>query len=99
MFVNTKTLRGWLLAIISCGVLGGNLSATTVSTSYGVSYQVNVNAAGQNITGDAANEPSMCIDPNHPDRMAVGWRQFDTVTSSFRQSGVGREPIPPSTST
>ena len=89
MFVNTKTLGGWLLAIVSCGMLGGSLSATTVSTSYGISYQVNVNAAGQNIAGDAANEPSMCIDPTHPDRMAVGWRQFDTVTGSFRQSGVG----------
>src|SRR5207245_5727049 len=54
----------------------------------GTSYQVNVNAAGQNIGGDAANEPSMCIDPTNPNRMAVGWRQFDTTNSSFRQSGV-----------
>ena len=52
------------------------------------SYQVNVNAAGQNIPGDAANEPSICIDPTNPNRMAVGWRQFDTTNSNFRQSGV-----------
>ena len=47
------------------------------------SYQVNVNAAGQNIAGDAANEPSMCIDPTNLNRMAVGWRQFDTTNSSL----------------
>jgi len=62
--------------------------ATTVSTPYGTSYQVNVNREGQNIPGDAANEPSMCIDPTNPNRMAVGWRQFDTTNSIFRQSGV-----------
>src|SRR6266850_1961729 len=63
--------------------------ATTVSTPFGKSYQVNVNGAGQNIGSDAANEPSLCIDPTNPNRMAVGWRQFDTTNSSFRQSGVG----------
>jgi len=52
------------------------------------SYQVNVDSAGQNIPGDAANEPSLCIDPNNPHRLAVGWRQFDTTNSNFRQSGV-----------
>ena len=72
-----------LKAAITPGVL-----ATTVSTPYGTSYQVNVNAAGQNIPGDAANEPSFCIDPTNPNRMAVGWRQFDTTNSNFRQSGV-----------
>ena len=60
-----------------------------VSTPFGTSYQVNVNAAGQNIVGDAANEPSMCMDPNNPRRLAIGWRQFGTVTSSFRQAGWG----------
>jgi hypothetical protein len=29
-----------------------------------ISYQVNVDANGQNIVGDAANEPSICVDPN-----------------------------------
>jgi len=32
------------------------LCATTVSTPFGRSVQVNVNAAGENIAGDAANE-------------------------------------------
>lgn len=53
------------------------------------SYQVNVNASGQNITGDAANEPSICVDPTNPNKMAIGWRQFDSVSSNFRQSGYG----------
>jgi hypothetical protein len=51
------------------------------------SYQVNVNASGNNIMGDAANEPSICIDPNNSNRMSVGWRQFDTVASNFREAG------------
>jgi hypothetical protein len=59
----------------------------TFSTPYGISRQVNVDATGQNIGGDAANEPSICIDPTDPNQMAVGWRQFDTVTSNFRQAG------------
>lgn len=49
--------------------------------------QVNVNASGQNILNDAANEPSITLDPNNPSRMAIGWRQFDSVTSNFRQAG------------
>src|SRR6266700_6984975 len=76
------------LAAVCAFSLGFSCLATTVSTPFGKSYQVNVNAAGQNIGGDAANEPSMCIDPTNPNRMAVGWRQFDTTNSSFRQSGV-----------
>jgi hypothetical protein len=50
--------------------------------------QVNVNAMGNDILGDAANEPSIAVDPNNPNRIAIGWRQFDTITSNFRQAGV-----------
>jgi hypothetical protein len=46
-----------------------------VSTSYGISRQVNVNALGQNIAGDAANESSICVDPTNPFHIAIGWRQ------------------------
>jgi hypothetical protein len=59
-----------------------------ISAPFGTSFQVNVNASGQNIVGDAANEPSMCLDPNNPNRIAIGWRQFDNTNSNFRQSGV-----------
>jgi len=51
--------------------------------------QVNVDANGQNILHDAANEPSLAIDPVHPNRMTIGWRQFDNVSSDFRQAGWG----------
>lgn len=50
--------------------------------------QVNVDAAGRNITKDAANEPSLVMDPINPNRMAIGWRQFDTTASNFRQAGI-----------
>jgi hypothetical protein len=51
------------------------------------SYQVNVNSSGQNIVGDAANEPSICVDPTNPLKMSIGWRQFNNVSSNFRQAG------------
>jgi hypothetical protein len=53
------------------------------------SAQVNVDQNGQNILGDAANEPSIAIDPTDPENMVIGWRQFDNVYSSFRQAGYG----------
>jgi hypothetical protein len=49
--------------------------------------QVNVAGVGINILGDAANEPSIAVDPRNPNHMAIGWRQFDTVTSNFREAG------------
>ncbi len=51
--------------------------------------QVNVDLDGMNIVGDAANEPSITFDPNDPNRMAIGWRQFDDINNSFRQAGFG----------
>lgn len=51
------------------------------------SYQVNVDANGNNSVGDAANEPSICVDRNNPNRMSIGWRQFDSVASNFREAG------------
>ena len=51
------------------------------------SVQVNVDNLGDNIVGDAANEPSIAVDPTNPDRMVIGWRQFDDVNNSFRQAG------------
>src|SRR6476659_5456419 len=53
------------------------------------SYQANVDGNGQNITGDAANEPSISIDPTDPNKMTIGWRQFNSVASNFRQAGWG----------
>src|SRR5213083_1291894 len=53
------------------------------------SYQANVDQNGNNIVGDAANEPSITVDPTNPSRMTIGWRQFNTVNSNFRQGGWG----------
>jgi hypothetical protein len=69
--------------------------APAVATSPGLisqfgpytSYQVNVNASGNNIAGDAANEPSICVVPTDANKMSIGWRQFDSVSSNFRQAG------------
>ena len=57
-----------------------------------VSVQVNVSAGGHNIAGDAANEPSIAADPTDFNRLAIGWRQFDSVSSDFRQARLGLEP-------
>ena len=49
--------------------------------------QVNVDGGGYNIPNDAANEPSIAVDPLAPNRMVIGWRQFDNINSNFRQAG------------
>jgi uncharacterized repeat protein (TIGR01451 family) len=67
------------------GVSPGMISVYDQFTS----HQVNVNNVGMNITGDAANEPSISVDPTNPNRMTIGWRQFNSVTSNFRQAGWG----------
>jgi hypothetical protein len=54
-----------------------------------VSYQVNVDGNGHNIVGDAANECSISVDPTDGNKMAIGWRQFNSVLSNFRQGGYG----------
>jgi hypothetical protein len=63
--------------------------ATNVVFGPYVSIQVNVDANGQNIVGDAANEPSIAVNPTNPNNMIIGWRQFDSITSNFRQGGWG----------
>jgi hypothetical protein len=76
--------------LIACGFLAAavySVRAAEISTSFGVSYQVNIDVSGKNIPGDAANEPSICIDLANPDHIAIGWRQFDNVSSVFRQAG------------
>jgi len=54
-----------------------------------LSVQVNVNDNGLNTRGDAANEPSIAVDPGDPSIINIGWRQFDTITNNFRQAGLG----------
>lgn len=68
------------------GARGGSPPREVIFGDY-ISVQVNVDAAGMNIPADAANEPSIAVDPRDPSRMVVGWRQFNTVSSNFRQAG------------
>src|SRR5438105_3225747 len=53
------------------------------------SYQANVDANGNNILSDAANEPSISVDPTDGNKMVIAWRQFDSIDSDFRQAGWG----------
>ena len=62
--------------------------ATTVVRGEFTSVQVDVDGSGMNIVGDAANEPSLAVDPTDPDVMTIGWRHFFTTASNFRQAGV-----------
>ncbi len=52
-----------------------------------VSVQVNVDQWGDNVLGDVANEPSIAVHPTDPNIVVIGWRQFDSVASAFRQAG------------
>ena len=78
------------IGLLLVSMVGPDVRARTIiSTPFGTTYQVNVDRAEQNIAGDAANEPSLCIDPTNPNRIAVGWRQFNSTNSNFRQAGYG----------
>jgi hypothetical protein len=65
------------------------LTTPPARVTYGryTAVQVNVDAQGNNIVGDAANEPSIAVDPTNGQIMVIGWRQFDTISSDFRQAG------------
>ena len=63
--------------------------AYSVTTPTYFTRQVNVDENGNNIVGDAGNETSIAVDPTNPNRIVIGWRQFDTVNSNFRQAGNG----------
>src|SRR5260370_38726186 len=52
-----------------------------------ISHQVNVDASGNNILGDAANECTISVDPTDGNKMTIGCRQFNALTSNFRQGG------------
>jgi len=60
--------------------------ATATAGPY-ISTQVNIDVLGLNIIGDAANEPSITVNPTDSDNLIIGWRQFDNIASNFRQGG------------
>ncbi len=51
------------------------------------SIQVNVDGSGANIIDDAANEPSIAIDPTDPNKIVIGWRQFHHISNNHREAG------------
>lgn len=59
------------------------------SNSEITTIQVNVNESNENMVADAANEPSIAINPTNPDHMIIGWRQFASISSNFREAGYG----------
>ena len=63
-----------------------NIPIKPLSSSI-ITTQVNVDVNGQNIVGDAANEPNIAVNPLNPNEILIGWRQFDNVSSNFRQAG------------
>lgn len=79
----------------------GSRAAVPVDFGPFAHMQVNVAPGGIDIVGDAANEPSIAVDPTAPNRLAIGWRQFGTIASNFREAGYawsndgGREWISP----
>ncbi len=66
---------------------GARSPAARLQVGPWVSVQVNVDANGANIVGDAANEPSLTVNPVDPGNIVIGWRQFDSIASDFRQAG------------
>jgi hypothetical protein len=63
------------------------LEAASSTISSIITTQVNIDSSGNNITLDAANEPNLAISPVDPNKIVIGWRQFDNVSSNFRQAG------------
>jgi hypothetical protein len=75
------------LPVVLLLLMPGSSPAIGVTARNGyLSVQVNVDG-GANIWGDAANEPTIAIDPTAPDRIVIAWRQFDTVESDNRRAG------------
>lgn len=62
-------------------------SAMRTNGSTITTVQVNIDSSGQNIVDDAGNEPNIAIDPLQPNKIVIGWRQFDNIASNFRQAG------------
>ncbi len=83
--------RGRVVALGVISTLFGSQLASGAPSQfeYGsyLSVQMNVDADGQNMIGDAAHEPTIAFDPNNPDKLVAGWKQFNSVLSGNRQAG------------
>ncbi len=62
--------------------------AFSLSAQHG--EQINTDPmTGEDIIGDAANEPTLSVSPVDPNILVCGWRQFDTISSDDRKAGYG----------
>lgn len=52
-----------------------------------VSVQVNVDERRRDVVDDAANTPSIAVDPTDPKKLVIAWRQFDNIRSNFAEVG------------
>ncbi len=57
------------------------------ATSLYESLQVNVYAGGFDGIFDAANEPSIAVDPTNRNNMTIVWRQFNCSSGNYREAG------------
>ncbi len=62
-------------------------TSSTIRNTSIFTMQVNVDSDQQNILGDAGNEPNIAVNPKNKDQVVIGWRQFDNISSNFRQAG------------
>lgn len=90
--MNTSNLNQSLNSLLAASLLVSSaVQAAPAGVTFGTykSYQVNVDANGQNTPGDRGNEPSIAINPLDPDNIVVGWRRFDPLALDIKQGGYG----------
>lgn len=79
-----RLLRSTGIGVTVCTIVAGT-GAFGQPVDNGV--QINTDAGGNNMRGDAANEPSFAVSSTDPDVLVVGWRQFPTIASDVRYAG------------
>ncbi len=89
--ISLRLVGDFKLSLLMLLITGYNAAQADAASQVGfegyTSVQMNVDAFGQNIVGDAAHEPTIAFDPNNPDKLVTGWKQFGTVLSGNRQGG------------
>ncbi len=90
-FKKSSSLHRIKLGLLFLGAMSFEVTAKAVTNQFTfgayTSIQINVNASGQNIVGDAANEPSIAVNPLNPNNSVITWNQFDSVLSDDRETG------------
>ncbi len=87
--MNKPIQKKYLRPILHCALLVTAIDVEAVNKiiasqfSFGsyTSYQVNIDAQGQNILGDRGNETTIAVNPTNPDNIVIGWRQLNSPPS------------------